>query len=119
MKLPHYALSGVLALGMLGGVAGLQGCGSYYGAVGFADEPYDYYTLGVYDGPDYVFYRDGRYYYDHHHRDDGWRHEHERERVWLDRGTHERYAREWNESRARTAGHEVHGEHHDGGYDHH
>lgn len=97
MKLHHYALSGILPLGLLGG------CGSYYGAVGVSDEPYDYYSLGVYDGPDYAFYRDNHYYYDNHHRDDAWRHSHEREQIRLDRGTRERYVRE---SRARVAGHE-------------
>jgi len=110
MKLPHFAFAGVVALGLL------SGCGSYYGSVGVGvAEPEGYYAVGVYDGPDYEFYRDGHYYYNWHHRDDAWRRAHERERIRLDRDTHERYAREWRESRARTAGHE---EHHDRDHDH-
>jgi hypothetical protein len=120
MKLSHYALSSVLALGLLGG------CGSYYGTygtVGLADEPDGYYSLGFYDGPDYDFYRDGHYYYGRNHRDNDWRRVHERERIHLERGLHDRYAREWHESGARQAGHverheEHHDEHHDG-HDHH
>lgn len=113
MKVPHFALSGVLALGLLGG------CGSYYGSVGVTSDPYDYYTVGTYDGPDYVFYRDNHYYYDGHHRDDAWRHAHERERIRLDHETRERYAREWNESRARVAGHEQHHDDYHDDHDHH
>jgi hypothetical protein len=113
MKLHHYALSAVLALGLLGG------CGDFYGSLGLADEPYDYYTLGTYDGPDYAFYRDGHYYYDGHHRDDNWRRAHFHDRIHLDRGTHDRFAREWRDSRARTAEHiERHDDYHDG-RDHH
>jgi len=115
MKLSIYALSGALALGVLGGCSELY---DTYGTVGTLGEPDGYYSLGFYDGPDYDFYRDGHYYYRWNHRDDSWRHAHERERIHLDRDTHNRFAREWHDGHARAAAHVEHHEEHHDGHDH-
>jgi hypothetical protein len=98
------ALAGALALGLLGG------CGSFTASVG---EPDQYYAVGYYDGPDYLYVHDGHYYYDYHHRDDGWRHAHESERIRLDRDTRDRFARERGTERAEHASHVEHDDHRD------